>query len=134
MSIGGLLGGMMIADAISKSGKGDSEPKGIIKCGEAKIDKVKEYMASLSKEEREQYLKNAKAKALLKELGEEKYIEYLEKTKMDQIVEEAIEEMGADKYNELLLLKAKEKRIKELEAENKKLKEEKRPKRYIRRK
>ena len=133
-----LLGYMFIADALSKSRNGgsDNASLGMIKCasGEDKLDKHKKFMASLSDEEREEYLKNAKAKVLLRKLGEEKYIEHLERSVMDKIVDDAIDEMGADRFNDFLLLKSKDKRIAELEEENKKLKEEKRPKRYIRKK
>ena len=116
-----LLGSLIIADAISKSNKGNSEQTGMINCSsdEAKLEKHKQYMANATKEEREQYYKNAKVKALIKQ---EQHRE--ENFKL-------IDEIGADNFNELLLLRAKNK---QLEEDNKKLKEQQKVKRYIRRK
>lgn len=128
-----ILGSLIIADAISKSNKGNSEQTGMINCSsdEAKLEKHKQYMANATEEEREQYYKNAKVKALINAIGEEKYIEYLEQEQHREENFKLIDEIGADNFNELLLLRAKNK---QLEEDNKKLKEQQKVKRYIRRK
>ena len=129
----GLLGDLFIADAISKSNKSDNTQSGIINCSKikSKIEKHKEWVATATEEEIEQHNKNSKAIMLLNELVEERYIEYLKYMENYKRNESLIEELGADKFNELLLLRAKNK---ELEEENKKLKEQQKVKRYIRRK
>ena len=128
-----LLGNLFIADAISGANKSNNTPSGVIKCSKTKsmIEKHKEWLATATEEEIEQYNKNAKAIMLLNELGEERYIKYLKSMEKYNNSKALIKELGADKFNELLLLRAKNK---ELEEENKKLKEQQKVKRYIRRK
>ena len=128
-----LFGNLFIADAISKASKKNDAPTGVVRSSrlKSKLEKHKEWAATATDEELEQYLEDSKALMLYNELGEEKYIEYLKYMQKYKNTEEQIEELGAENFNELLLLKAKNK---ELEEENKRLKEQQKVKRYIRRK
>ena len=138
MGIGSLLGGMMIADAISKSNNGSNnqQKSGVIRSysGESWLEKHKKKMASMTPEEREEYLEKEKAYSLYNFLGEERYIKYLKDQEARREISEQIDELGVEEFNARLLLKAKNEEIETLKEENKKLKEEKRPKLYIRKK
>ena len=129
----GLFGNLFIADAISKASKKDNTPTGVVRSSrlKSKLEEHKEWVATATDEELEEFHKNSQAYSLYNLLGEERYIEYLKYMENLKKTKSLIDDLGADKFNELLLLRAKNK---DLEEENKKLKEQQKVKRYIRRK